>query len=777
MTRSPRPPVMGKYELRGLLGRGGGALVWKAFDSHLQRDVAIKVVRADHQQNASDVLQRFAREAQVIAKLSHPNIVQVYDVVLSADGADGPYAYMVMNYVEGMTLAAYLELTSRSGFFPSAVDLVLLFTALAAAVDYAHGQGVIHRDIKPANILLDTRNISRLPMGEPVLTDFGLGKVLHATAADSMPVSGMVVGTPLYIAPEQARGLAASARSDLYSLGIILYEMCTGQHPFQLQEKYTAQHPISLLYQHIASTPPAPSAVNPTVPPVVDAIILRALAKEPAERYPSASAMALELAQALRVPLPASFSLALGGPAVYHSDRLSMRDPPARGSTHTRVAAAQPTALGTGEKQQRGGGLATAPLLLASPALQHLSLSAWFFPRILGAHRFLQRGLFTLLSVFLLVLVLGAGLVVGRGARPFSQARITGSHVVGHLYFQSSGQVSQGSSQGISDEVELALSPIAAPAPGKSYFAWLQSDGRVSDAVAVPLGQLTLGGSGAGLSYRGDALHTNLLAQTSRLLITEEEAAVPPINPSPDQGAWRYVAQIPQQPNPADPMHFSLLDHLRHLLATDPKLDRLHLYGGLDYWLYRNTNAVLQYSVGARDDWNAQDAAAMHRQLVCILDYLDGARYVSDDLPPGTPLLIDSRVAQASLLEFDPARQDPPGYLTHVLSHLEGILNSPGVTATLRAQAQPIAASINQVNAWLQRVRDDARRLANMSDDQLFQQSASSTLDDLVTNANDAYAGSSGTTPGQARGGVTSIHSQLQHLSAMDVVPFNPQHG
>ena len=384
--------------------------------------------------------------------------------------------------------------------------------------------------------------------------------------------------------------------------------------------------------------------------------------------------------------------------------------------------------------------------------------------------------LLILLAVLLMSLALGSFLYVSHAGAPASSRHGPGgpAAIVGHLYFQSSGQVSQGSNQGMADEVELTLSPIASPAPGKDYFAWLLPDANTELSPVIPLGQLTLGGTGASLSYRGDALHTNLLAQTSRLLITEEEAVAPPINPSPDQGAWRYVATIPQTRAPG--AQYSLLDHLRHLLVADPKLAGQHIQGGLDIWLRRNMQNIFEWSTSARDSWRSgggSDIAFMRRQCIRILDYLDGTGYIGNDLPPGVPILVDSRIASVPMLEFDPAHQEPPGYLYHVGLHIAGFLTSPGATAFQRKEAAQITQALNSVNTWLQQVRDDARRLANMSDAQLQQDAALSLLDDLATNANSAYVGQTDPATGRVQEGVDWASQRIQSLATLDITAFS----
>ena len=189
---STGPRRLGKYELRERLGRGGMAEVWKAYDPQLERYVAVKLLHADLQSDPEFIM-RFSREARVIASLHHPNIVQIHDFQVSQPPeSNHSTAYMFMDFVEGQTLANYMRTTSRIGKFPSAADIVHLFTSMSRAIDYAHQHGMIHRDIKPANILLDQRHTKQNPLGEPILTDFGIAKLMGVATGTA---SGMWIGT------------------------------------------------------------------------------------------------------------------------------------------------------------------------------------------------------------------------------------------------------------------------------------------------------------------------------------------------------------------------------------------------------------------------------------------------------------------------------------------------------------------------------------------------------------------------------------------------------
>lgn len=260
----------GRYELQGVLGGGGMALVYRALDRVLNRTVAVKVLR---EQYASDptFLQRFTREAQAAAALSHPNIASVYDV-----GQDGDVPFIVMEYVPGITLR---DLIARDGPLP--VDQAVEIGAqILGALDYAHRNGLVHRDIKPGNVLIT-------PQGTVKVVDFGIAK----SARDlSLTAAGLALGTAAYFSPEQARGEAARPESDLYSVGVSLYEMLTGRTPFQ------ADSDVGMAFKHINEAPVPPRQWNPAIPPQLERIVLRALAKNPAARFASAE----EMQQALR---------------------------------------------------------------------------------------------------------------------------------------------------------------------------------------------------------------------------------------------------------------------------------------------------------------------------------------------------------------------------------------------------------------------------------------------------------------------------------------------
>ncbi len=341
--------------------------------------------------------------------------------------------------------------------------------------------------------------------------------------------------------------------------------------------------------------------------------------------------------------------------------------------------------------------------------------------------------------------------------------------VVGRVFFSSSGQINENTSQGIADQVELDLSNIRDPAAGKSYYAWLLNDDPV-EGKALLLGRLPVSHGQIHFHYAGDQLHTNLLEVTNRLLVTEEDAGTAPTTPSLDTSTWRFMAEFPQKPNPQDTVHhFSLLSHLRHLLASDPTLQSLDMPGGLDIWLFRNVQKILEWSGSARDDWASQSTDLMHRHILRILDYLDGLSYVQNDVPVDSPVLVNGHIARVSLLEFDVQHQEPPGFLYHIALHLHGMVESPGATTEQKRLAIQIDLAISKVQALLEQVHQDAKKLVVMTDAQLAQPATLALLDDMVKHAQDAFVGQFDPTTGEIQNGVTQIHYAIQRLATMEV--------
>jgi hypothetical protein len=346
---------------------------------------------------------------------------------------------------------------------------------------------------------------------------------------------------------------------------------------------------------------------------------------------------------------------------------------------------------------------------------------------------------------------------------------MTAVTIVGRVFFTSSGQLNPTSSQGLNDEVHVDLDGLTPPASGKSDYAWLLPDTSHNEQQPVLLGTLQIRGGSAHLTYTSPD-HTNVLATYSHFLVTEQAANVEPVIPSLDPATWRIAGSIPDTPTPGDANHYSLLSHLRHLLAKDPTLEFIGLSGGLDIWLYRNVGKILEWSSAARDDWAGGQAslALMRRQIDRVLDYLDGVNFVWRDAPPSTPFLVDPEAGRIGLLEFDEG-QNPPPYLAHIDLHLVGYSHSPGVTPDQKRLANQIDAMLIAVTALLWKVHADAALLAKMSNTALLAPQALSLLNDMYTNANDAFVGQPDLATGSVQGGVSQIHDELQRLATIEV--------
>jgi serine/threonine protein kinase len=265
--------TLGQYQLVEQIGKGGMATVYKAFQPGLNRYVAVKILPA-YYAHEPGFAERFIREAQAIAKLDHPHILPVHDF-----GKEGDISYIVMKYV------AAGSLRDKLGQPLAPAQVVEIIDQIAGALDTAHEQGILHRDVKPGNILLDER-------GWIYLSDFGLAKMVEGSV--QLTGTGVGVGTPAYMSPEQGQGLPVDARTDVYALGVILFEMLTGQVP------YEAETPMAVVIKHITAPIPIPRQINPNIPVSVERVLLKAMAKDREDRFPSAGAMAAALRQAVQ---------------------------------------------------------------------------------------------------------------------------------------------------------------------------------------------------------------------------------------------------------------------------------------------------------------------------------------------------------------------------------------------------------------------------------------------------------------------------------------------
>jgi serine/threonine-protein kinase len=366
-----------RYEIVRSIGHGGAAIVYLGRDLLLNRRVAVKVLRAQYGGDPQYVA-RFQREAQAAASFAHPNIIDIYDV-----GEMNGAPYIVMEYIEGDTLKEIIE--NEGPFDPD--DVASLIEQVAAALDYAHARGVIHRDVKPQNILVTNEGLAKV-------VDFGIAK---SPGESALTDAGLTIGTAHYISPEQASGLPATPSSDVYSLGIIAYEMLCGQMPFD------APNAVAVALMQVNQPPTPPDEVDPEVPPGAADIVLRALDKDPTRRYPSAGAFAEGLTNWRTGGIPPKGMLTQPLPA---------QKP--RGSAPTRGAKSQ-RGSGSNQSQSKRN---TAPIPAQKPDESSYDDGEFLAAPLPSPHR--ERGNGTLWAGFFVIAALA--IIVWFGGR-FADAR------------------------------------------------------------------------------------------------------------------------------------------------------------------------------------------------------------------------------------------------------------------------------------------------------------------------------------------------------------------
>jgi len=456
------------------------AEVYLGLHKTLNRPVAVKILHG-HLLEDDILTERFRSEAQAVANLRHPNIVQVFDFDIVEDRP-----YIVMELLEGPSLADYLGILRKRGETLPFSATGRIITGIAGALDYAHGRGIIHRDVKPSNVLLRTEAgpvdpTAPLPSDvQPILTDFGVARLANATIRTA---SGSIVGTPAYMSPEQISGTSVDARSDIYSLGVMVYEMLAGRLPFSSDEDTVA----SALLKHITEAP----RPLPEVAPEIQAVVFRALAKDRGERYQKASEMALELRQALGVPL-----------ATREIDMLK--------ASATYPTPAVLTASAVGLPQARSGS---------------------------------NRALWTIGIIALLIAALGIGILLGTDVLDDNQAS---SPPAASLSMDEMPEESFGVLGFDSDADErvnkamLYVTGLTPPPDGSQYEAWL-----LGAETRRSIGILNVDRNGQGELGFTDAVSENLLTTFGRFEITIEPD--PDSNPLPT-GDGVYSGAIPSEP-------------------------------------------------------------------------------------------------------------------------------------------------------------------------------------------------------------------------------------
>jgi eukaryotic-like serine/threonine-protein kinase len=365
MTSSPTT-VGGRYELGELLGRGGMAEVRQAVDQRLGRSVAVKQLRADLAVDPT-FQARFRREAQSAAGLNHPTIVAVYDTGEEIDPLSGvSIPYIVMELVEGPTLRDVLR-DGRKILPERALELT---QGVLEALSYSHKAGIVHRDIKPANVMLT-------PNGGVKVMDFGIARAVADTSA-TMTQTAAVIGTAQYLSPEQARGETVDARSDLYSTGCLLYELLAGRPPF------VGDSPVSVAYQHVREAPVPPSQLDPEITPEIDAVVLKALAKDPDDRYQSAAEMRADISRLLSGEQTTAQRTTAVVPMAAGAMAANAYDTPTHVAGPPTILPPEPVEEGEYEEEEPQKSRVGLAILIAALIVLALGVGGWALYRVLN---------------------------------------------------------------------------------------------------------------------------------------------------------------------------------------------------------------------------------------------------------------------------------------------------------------------------------------------------------------------------------------------------------
>ena len=718
------PQKLGQYELRQPLGRGNVGEVWKGYDPQYERDVVVKVLHTDLQSDPN-FMKRFNTEGQRIISLRHDNIASVYDIAIAyQEQATSTTAYIASAYIEGQTLGKYIAASQTKGMLLSLPDIVYLFTSLCVAIDYAHQKGIIHGNIKPNNILLDQHHVGHFALGEPMLTDFGLPLLLGETAS---------ISTPYYMSPEQARGDLPNNRSDIYALGVILYELCTGTKPFRDESS------VAVMMQHMNTLPTPPKLLNAQMPSALSEVILRAMAKDTATRYAMASLLATAIADAcsIRSTIAIPHTAIAEEESTYHaangkySSFLGVSQPtgPTKPVTqspsqplprvHTNpltatpampVASTSTSSASDNSTKQRIIAPTPAPITKKiptplpssilttntvpqstrpitekmtqppvvtqayAPNASSQALSTTPLPRVIPNRRsrLTDMPVYAVLAISALVLLVATGIIGSVMLR--SKGTVPSSAVVGQVFFQDDAL-------GHTDVLRLNMQNIPAPPQNKEYQVWLQE----ASHHTLPLGTLTLNNERATLVHPSDAQHTNLLSLTQGVIVTIENAGAKPAAPTGDvvykttldTASFRYVKNILYQ-TPNFPADSSVIIGLFETIKS----------------INDKAGSMVDSISGTHDYTLAK------RQAIRITELIDGTQYAkaSGDLPKNIPSEVSAQVGLLS----SPTQ---PGYIDTLATQLNKLQQTAGDNATLRQHIQNVQSAVTDLRDWVQQMR------------------------------------------------------------------------
>ncbi|MBV9230687.1 MAG: hypothetical protein JOZ18_15365 [Chloroflexi bacterium] len=370
-----------------------------------------------------------------------------------------------------------------------------------------------------------------------------------------------------------------------------------------------------------------------------------------------------------------------------------------------------------------------------------------------------------LLGVLLLAVLAGSSLATFYGLRYWKSPTPVTPQFDGQAFFMSSGQLNESNVQGNNDQLQIVLHHVPDPASGQNYYAWLLSDTNQNPSTANLLGALSVKHGEVQFQYYGTPQHANLIAITSRLLITEEKANSTPVRPTSDRSRWLSYAELPQGTAGQGMQQPRALDCLRALLYEEQSLNTLSIHGGLNIQLIKNTAKILEWIYSAREN---SDPFFRHRQLVRTLDYLDGATMVQLDVP-GMPLTIQ----QVPLIERMP-NQTQASYLDLIDAQLAHLLAAPGVTPAKRALALQVKQALSgNIQSLFVLVREAAKTLVAMPEDLLLQPAAQALLDNMVALSNAIFVGHLDPATNELQPGIVQIFYDVQRLASYDLQPLS----